>query len=521
MQPTQHGAFGSDPSNFVRCLPRQPEQHSKGDLARLALDMQADHDSLDFGPDAEENLCVPAGYTYFGQFVDHDLTFDTTSTFDGRHAPTNQRTPRFDLDCVYGRGPVDSPEMYDATGVFLKLGDEFANVPGRRDLLRDPATGRAVIGDPRNDENSIVSQIQAGFIRFHNAVASRLAAARGLAGPALFDAARNEVRWTYQRILVEDYLPRIVAAPVRDAFDEARRPDARGRSTDEAAFKLYVPLNRQAMALEFSGAAYRFGHSMVRNGYSLQGDRLFPIFDGAMDDQSLIGFQPLPANHVITDWRRFFPDSSIESGADGDTFSPAPGTRAGAGGANVSAPDAPNAPRLQFAYRIDTSVANPLAALPAAVASDPPPSLIVRNLWRGAAFELPAGQDFEAKLGVVLDPKYLAVRQQIAGRQDKTFRYVPVDQAFQVRTPLWFYILAEAQKNLVDAFGAGEFTEDPMLQSAAATATQLGPVGGRIVLEVFHGLLDSDEDSVRNHPDAAAWQPLVQRLRVWDVLTFA
>jgi hypothetical protein len=521
MQPTQHGAFGSDPSNFVRCLPRQPEQHSKGELARLALDMQADHDSLDFGPDAEENMCVPAGYTYFGQFVDHDLTFDTTSTFDGSVPPTNQRTPRFDLDCVYGRGPVDSPEMYDPTGVFLKLGADFPNPPGRKDLLRDPATGRALIGDPRNDENSIVSQIQAGFIRFHNTVAARLATSRGLSGPALFVAARNEVRWTYQCILVEDYLPRIVAGQVRAAFDEARRPDARGKSTDESAFRLYVPLNRQSMALEFSGAAYRFGHSMVRNGYSLQGDHLFPIFDGAMDEQSLIGFQPLPANHVITDWRRFFPDSSIESDDDGNTLSPAPGTRAGANGANVSADDAPNAPRLQFAYRIDTSVANPLAALPAAIAGDPPPSLIVRNLWRGAAFELPSGQDFEARLGVVLDPKYLAVRQQIVNRPDKTFRYVQVHQKFQVRTPLWFYILAESQKNLIDQFGAGEFTEDQLVQSAAATSAQLGPVGGRIVLEVFHGLLDSDEESVRNHPDAAAWQPLVNKLRVWDVLNFA
>jgi hypothetical protein len=521
MQPTQHGAFGSDPSNFVRCLPRQPEQHTKEALALLALDMQAEHDTLDFGPDAEENMCVPAGYTYFGQFVDHDLTFDTTSTFDGTHPPTNQRTPRFDLDCVYGRGPVDSPEMYDATGVFLKLGADFQNVPGRKDLLRDPATGLAVIGDKRNDENSIVSQIQAAFIRFHNAVATRLAAARGLAGPALFDAARNEVRWTYQRILVEDYLPRIVSKEVLAAFEDARRPDARGRSTCDAAFVLYVPDNRQGIALEFAGAAYRFGHSMVRNGYSMQGDHLFPIFDGAMDDQSLLGFQPLPPNHVITDWRRFFPDSSVESGADGNTLSPAPGTRAGTNGANVSADDAPGAPRLQFAYRIDTSVVNPLAALPASIASDPPPSLIVRNLWRGAAFELPSGQDFEAKLGVALDPKYLAVRQQIVNRPDKTFRFVPVDGKFQARTPLWFYILAESQKNAVDRFGANEFTEQDLLQSAAATSAQLGPVGGRIVAEVFNGLLDSDAESVRNHPDAAAWQPLVGRFRVWDVLNFA
>ena len=520
MPVTQHGAFGSDPSNFVRCLPKNPEQHSKGDLARLALDMQAEPDSLDFGPDSEENMFVPAGYTYFGQFVDHDLTFDTTSTFDGTHPPSNQRTPRFDLDCVYGRGPIDAPELYDATGVFLNLGNVLDASTGRKDLLRD-AEGRAIIGDPRNDENSIVSQIQAGFINFHNAVATKLAATRGLKGPALFEAARNEVRWTYQRILVEDYLPRIISGEVRTAFEEARAPDARGKSTRSGAYVLYVPMNRQSLPLEFAAAAYRFGHSMVRNGYSLQGDRLFPIFDGAMDDTSLIGFQPLPPIHVIKDWRRFFPDSTIESAADGNTLSPAPGTRAGANGSNDGADDAVGTPRLQFAYRIDTSVANPLASLPAAVAADPPPSLIVRNLWRGAAFELPSGQDFERKLGVTIDPKHLAVRTQRADRADKTFQYVDVDQAFKVLTPLWFYILAEAQGTVIDKFGHDEFTEDELKASARDTATQLGRVGGRIVLEVFQGLLDSDDDSYRNHPDAASWQPLVTKFRVWDVLHFS
>jgi hypothetical protein len=508
--PEQHGVFGSDPTHFVRCLPRQPNQLSKADLAMLALEMEAKPDTLDAGPDAEENMYVPAGYTYFGQFIDHDLSFDTTSTFDGVNAPTTQRTPRLDLDCVYGRGPADAPEMYEADGVMLRQGTVIDAVSQRRDLPRGP-DGRAIIGDPRNDENSIVSQIQAAFIRFHNRMARQIATARGLGGAALFHAARQEVTWTYQRIVVEDYLPRIIRADVIAAFDNARQPNARGLSQNTAAYKLYVPQNRAGLPIEFAGAAYRFGHSMVRNGYMLQDDQQFPIFDGAMDPMSLVGFQPLPPEHVIRDWVRFFPDASRESATSGDTFDPAPGTPAGNGNANDCPDDAAGAPRLQYAYRIDTAVVNPLASLPAVVASDPPPSLLVRNLWRGAAFQLPTGQDVAARLGCAVPTELLVVRDQFLAGGDKAYRFRPVAAKFANATPLWFYILAEAQKLVVAKFGTGDFTEDDLLEHAAETGAQLGEVGGRILLEVFHGLLDSDPESLRNHPDAAGWTPSPRR----------
>ncbi|MFL9910327.1 peroxidase family protein [Paraburkholderia sp. RL17-337-BIB-A] len=514
----RHGAAGQNQFLFVRCLPAQSDQHSKGDLARLALDMQAAEDSVDPGPDAEENMFVPAGYTYFGQFVDHDLSFDAVSTFDGSVSPLSQRTPRFDLDCLYGQGPTDRPDMYDPTGVFLVQGAVLDAESGRRDLLRDSAD-LAIIGDKRNDENSIVSQIHAAFIAFHNEMARKISATRGLNGKALFKAARQEVTWTYQKVLVEDYLKRIVSREVIENFDKLRRPNAKGKSQDENAFKLYVSVNRSGIPLEFAGAAYRFGHSMVRNGYFLQDGQSFPIFDGVMDEQSLVGFQKLPVNHVIRDWRRFFPDSSLESTAAGNTMNPAPGIPAGKGGKNVAPDDAPGAPRLQFAYRIDTSVSNPLASLPASVADDPPPSLIVRNLWRGAAFELPSGQEVAASLDIAPDSVKLMVREQIASSPSKTFQYREIDAIFKASTPLWFYVLAEAQQHVVAKFGSGKFSEDDLLENATETGTQLGPVGGRIVLEVFNGLLDSDPDSYRNHPDAENWTPIVKSFRVWDILT--
>lgn len=196
---TQHGLFGSDSTNFIRMLPPQAAQHSKKDLALLALAMQSSRDSLGAGPDAEENMFVPAGFTYFGQFIDHDLTFVTTSTFDGQNPHTSLRTPRFDLDCVYGKGPIDQPYMYEADHATLKLGMVVDIPTGRRDLLRLP-DGIEIIGGPRNDENSIVSQIQTAFIRFHNSNVAALAAT-GVPGTDLFASARCHTRWNYQRVI--------------------------------------------------------------------------------------------------------------------------------------------------------------------------------------------------------------------------------------------------------------------------------------------------------------------------------
>jgi hypothetical protein len=100
-------------------------------------------------------------------------------------------------------------------------------------------------------------------------------------------------------------------------------------------------------------------------------------------------------------------------------MNPAPGTPAGNEGKNDAPDDFPGAPRLQFAYRIDTSVSNPLASLPASVADDPPPSLIVRNLWRGAAFQLPSGQEVAASLNISPNDVKLMVREQTASSPDK------------------------------------------------------------------------------------------------------
>jgi hypothetical protein len=514
-QGSLHGHVGSGLGGFSRLLdpdPNQPTEHELRSLAAVGV-MGDEPDKPSDHPDPEENLYVPAGYTYFGQFVDHDITFDTTSTLDITDSTTftNQRTPSFDLDNLYGLGPDAAPYMYQ-DGVKL--------VEGVNDLPRQ--AGRAIIGDPRNDENSIVCNMQMAFIRFHNAVVDKLAAKYpNLKGSrALFNKARNEVRWTYQRILVDDFLPRIVSNETRLAFEVRRDPNPMGLSRNESAYALFIAGKRGAMPLEFTGAAYRFGHSMVRTAYRLNANFQALIFATIDQNQalSLVGFQPLPPEHVINDWSILLPDPA------GASKSKDPGKKDDKN--DVDGPGNGNPKRLQFAYRIDTTFVNPLAFLPPSVAGDAGTNLGARNLLRGRKFQLPCGQAVGNALGVpVLEPKYLVYRDKVSVPGKQTFTQIAPD--LQAKTPLWFYILAEAQMPMVDWWlslprGTDNkppaFDETALLAAAGATATQLGETGGRIVLEVFNGLLDADSDSYRNHPDAATWKPLIKEFRLWSLL---
>ena len=133
---------------------------------------------------------IPAAYTYLGQFVDHDLTFDPTSqlreslTQAQLQALVDFRTPRFDLDNLYGRGPDDQPYMYEEDGIHMLLGEPMSGNPFDPGAVQPPRgpNGRALVGDPRNDENRIVAQLHAIFLRFHNRVVDLRREARQLPG---------------------------------------------------------------------------------------------------------------------------------------------------------------------------------------------------------------------------------------------------------------------------------------------------------------------------------------------------
>jgi hypothetical protein len=417
--------------------------------------------------------------------------------------------------------------MYDEDGASLLFKDSFKNQTqtsydqAHQDLLRSP-NGLAIIGDKRNDENSLVSQIQLSFIKFHNAVVAKLKMKTpDLSGTALFSTARNEVRWTYQKLVIEDFLPRIVKTEVLADLQKAKTPQER-----QGLYALYTEDKRSNLPREFVVAAYRFGHSGVRFGYRLNEETRLSIFapsDHPVKD-SLLGFDPLPKNHVIDDWGRFFP--STEPLVLPPNLGPEPKT-------DKDGKEIPNpSVRLQFAYKIDPTLVDPLTVLPPSVAGgalqeaketispddtlpDPNrPSLALLNLLRGNVYKVRSGQAIANVLKdngfpvEPLTPEDLVTRQP--GTKEKSFKFKPIALELQTDTPLWFYILAEAQKSVVDAIQLdedGEFEETQLLHCEGAK-TQLGWVGGRIVAEVFYGLIDSDNESYVNAAPSD-WKPIL------------
>jgi hypothetical protein len=119
------------------------------------------------------NPHMTAGMTFLGQFIDHDITFDPTSSLERQVDPeqiANFRTPTLALDHVYGAGPKGSPHLYDqsAAGQGIKfLVEEIpgSGMPPRFDVPRN-SQEMALIGDPRNDENLMVSQLHLAFCDF-------------------------------------------------------------------------------------------------------------------------------------------------------------------------------------------------------------------------------------------------------------------------------------------------------------------------------------------------------------------
>ena len=125
-------------------------------------------------PNNPDNDKMTAGVTFFGQFLDHDVTLDPRSPLLEQSNPkktTNFRTAAFDLDSVYGSGPEASPELYDVSSGDIKLrvepipGSEKVSRNGaiRFDLPRDP-NNNAILGDSRNDEHVILAQFHLASI---------------------------------------------------------------------------------------------------------------------------------------------------------------------------------------------------------------------------------------------------------------------------------------------------------------------------------------------------------------------
>jgi Animal haem peroxidase len=450
---------------FTTLLPELPAaQFDTADLRLLAEEMTARQErkpASGIRPNPEEDRAITAAYTYLGQFVDHDLTFDPTSRLrefldrDQIGKLADFRTPRFDLDNLYGRGPDDQPYMYHRDGIRMLLGEPLSGNPDDPQAAEVPRgpSGRALIGDPRNDENRIVSQLHTIFLRFHNRVADHFG------GEASFELVRDQVRYHYQWMLVTDFLPTILDGETfRRVFGDPYNP-VPGLRKLRTGLKL--------MPVEFSVAAYRFGHSMIRREYRLNTAIERPIFSRSPGDTAdLGGFRPIPSGWAI-DWS-FFID--LEPGA-------IPAGTAPPAGPAIRGP--------QHAYKIDTSLASPLRSLPAQIASHPS-MLALRNLERGNIFRLPSGQHVARALGVdpIPDEKLLIGKASAEARQKPLAEISP---RFADKAPLWTYILAEAQAVSWDKAGPGIPKDDIPIK--------LGPVGSRLIADVFAALLIGDATS--------------------------
>ncbi|MBA2313187.1 MAG: peroxidase [Actinobacteria bacterium] len=447
--------FEPDPASLTTLAGQMPEPPDPG------TEGGAEDEGLD-GP-------IPAGYTYLGQFIDHDITFDPVSSLQRLNDPEgliNFRTPRFDLDSLYGDGPNNNPFMYDQTvdggKTSFLLGQ---NEKGERDLPRvgsppSLAQGRALIGDPRNDENVIVGQLHLLFLTFHNKVVETIRAEQPvLSEDILFEEAQRWVRWHYQWAVVHDFLGRIVG---QDVIDDILSDDQYAVLGGKASVKrIHLQFYRWQcqpfMPVEFSVAAYRFGHSMIRPDYRLNnGTPEIPIFTSGElreEHQDLRGFRPLASDWTI-DWSRFF--------EIGDNSS------------------------LQRARKIDTQLAAPLSDVPA---TNEPHRLAERNLLRGRALKLPSGQRVSRAMGI--EPL-----------SDDQLALTAISDEFLGSAPLWFYVLKEAE-----------------IQTGGAS---LGPVGGRIVAEVLLGMLKGDPFSYINiEPN---WEPFLgqnpQDFTMGDLVAF-
>ncbi len=478
--------FGGPFGRIFRALP--PADFGPDDdasvtaLGKLAQKMVTPKDPADpkDGEDGEESG-IPALYTYFGQFIDHDLTFDPASSLQRQNDPdalVDYRTPRFDLDNIYGRGPDDQPYMYADGRSFnlgLPLSGAVAN-PRARDLPRSnstpPVSGapqRAIIGDPRNDENVIVSQLQGLLHRFHNKIA-RDHDGTGTLPRWDFDRIQREVRFHYQWVVLNDFLPTIVDADVlkvvapHHAHDQPLKPN----------LEFYKPKNETFMPLEFSAAAYRFGHSMVRPGYRLS-ETIPPLSIFRKDaGPALTGFGLFPNTWAI-DWNLFI---------------------------DLEPRDPANITRMQLAYKIDTALVDPLGHLPDPITKDPPPldSLAFRNLKRGWRMRLPNGQNIARAMGLVpLADADIKIGKFTGDPADiaAQIKIVDIDPVFADNCPLWTYVLAETVESNVAV--------DTKAPHRKVKTRKLGPVGGRIVAETFVGLLCFDSQSFLSQDPL--WRP--------------
>jgi len=439
------------------------------------------------GPGRPQNDSeIPAGYTYLGQFVLHDITY--MKQIKGVAEPVSLNSPTLDLDSVL-------PEETNASG---KVGDlelilgctTGGGQPLPEDLPREregASCGRPLIADDRNDDFLPLAQCHLLLIKFYNAIARWLGAGCKPPLPAYGTAFRNAVRelWVehFQAVVLHDYLVRLVDEETYDSvMTEGCKLVASG---SEAASEYLIPL-------EVAGAVGRFGHSMIRDGYepwnSKQAYRMIDVrhFMDLSYANSGHGLKAhaggLPRSWV-TDWTALF-DLGRGSGP----------IRAAA---------------------IDTRLAGQLSCLPECIraqeiCSGHPPNarfnLAEATLLRGRELGLsPARHAIEQANAKDVQPviKRLTDDQLVEGENEavkEVFRQAELSRS----TPLWYYVLKEAE-----VLGGG--------------GNKLGPLGGRILMETLYAAIERSTPSILSKPD---WRPSLpaarkDRFTIPDLILFS
>ncbi len=333
---------------------------------------------------SRDNPRIPAGFTFFGQFIAHDITADRSLLAHHTRLKElrNFRQPRLDLECVYGSGPGGDPFFYDLDDPDkLLLGVNDIKEPN--DVPRNQQ-GLALVADKRNDVHLFISQLHLAFLKFHNRVLDEVRR-QGVAPDDVFREAQRIVRWHYQWIVVNEFLPLTVGEKtMHDILDHGPR------------YFVFKPGQQPYIPVEFADAAYRFGHSQIRPRYTLneQGVKgnVFPDFAGT---------NPVEHGRVI-DWTYFF---------------------------TIPGRSTPQASKL-----IDTTMAHSLMDLPERVVgiTDTPEekSLAYRDLGRGSALDLPSGEAVARFIGA-----------QPLSREEVGLNA----QGWHGDTPLWYYLLKEAE----------------------------------------------------------------------------
>lgn len=425
---------------------------------------------------------IPAGYTYFGQFIDHDITRDVTEDVLGKGENDDpvtdaieqtldadlvqMRSPSLDLDSVYGIPTARGGASPRPDGVRFSFAATQAAAGGGnsgKSLTYDLHRGvselegrknntRVMIPDNRNDENLAVGQMHAAWMRFHNRIATELEKAEPTASPSeLFSRARALTTRHYQWIVLHDFLARVCDKGVHKEIVIDVKSD----------HFTATPAEIPAMPLEFSVAAFRFGHTMVRQEYEWNinfstggffGDAPanFEFPTGELQDLSLFAFtstsgmlhkdNPLPTNW-ITDWRRMLDFSDTNLNTNGVT--------------------------PQMTKAIDPYIAPGMGKLPGEMNN-----LAVANLRRSGLRGLPCGQDVSRAMPKV---KMLSASEMTSGLDPELAR-LSKHFEFDAKAPLWYYILQEG--------------------AVRADGNHLGEMGSRILCETFTALVNASRPSI-------------------------